>query len=343
MSNRKIYHHPSAWKASDLGGKSAVSESLTPNHIQAFDHALQQVKIKQLDVEHITRDDFPLDSIAEDVARWENEVQEGKGLLVLTGFPVSQYTKEECGLIYYGLGTHFGEAQSQSLLGDKLGHVVNVGGKDTRERAYRNSAELALHTDASDIVAMMCLVKAKEGGLSGYSSGPAVYNYFVEQNPDLLEVLFKGFQYHLFGEQAPGASPVTPHRIPVFSESNGYLSVSYLRSYIELAFDELEQEKTEEEARALDVFDQVAHHPDFRLDFMMEPGDIAVFNNFVVLHTRTAFEDDEAPEKKRHLLRLWLQAWNARPLAMDIGTYGARKGIEKQEGRGTYYKGKKIL
>lgn len=64
------------------------------------------------------------------------------------------------------------------------------------------------------------------------------------------------------------------------------------------------------------------------------------FNNFTVLHTRTEFFDFEEPERKRHLLRLWLKAWNPRPLAGEIGTYGARQGIEKQEGRGTYYTGK---
>ena len=59
-----------------------------------------------------------------------------------------------------------------------------------------------------------------------------------------------------------------------------------------------------------------------------------------LVESEIPFDDDE-PENKRHLLRLWLRAWNPRPLAGDIGTYKARKGIDKQEGRGTYYTGKK--
>jgi alpha-ketoglutarate-dependent taurine dioxygenase len=338
---RQHYEHSSAWKPSELGGKQGVSIALSPSHIDAFDNALRKVQQAGIEIEDITRDDFPVDDIADSVGEWENEIQEGKGLLVLTGFPVDKYSKQECGMIYFGLGTHFGEAQSQSLLGDKLGHVVDIGGKDTRERAYRNSAELSLHTDASDIVGMMCLVKAKQGGLSGYCSGPAVYNHILENHSDLVETLFDGYIYHLFGEEEPGASPVTDHKIAVFSETQGYLSTSFLRSYIELAFEEMGIEKTELEARALDVFDEVAHSDEFRLDCMMEPGDIAFFNNYTVLHTRTEFFDDDEPEKRRHLLRLWLRAWNSRPLAGDIGTYKARKGIDKQEGRGTYYTGTK--
>ena len=38
------------------------------------------------------------------------------------------------------------------------------------------STELALHTDATDIVGMMCLVPAREGGLSGYAGAAAIYN-----------------------------------------------------------------------------------------------------------------------------------------------------------------------
>ncbi len=126
-----------------------------------------------------------------------------------------------------------------------------------------------------------------------------------------------------------------PHRLV-----NSERQIFRVSNDIELAFEELEQEKTEAEARALDVLDEIAHSPEFRLDFMLEPGEISYFNNYTVLHTRTEFFDDDDPDKKRHLLRLWLKAWNPRPLDGEIGTYGARKGIEKQAGGGTYYTGK---
>ena len=336
---RQIYQHPSAWKPESLGGKAAITEALNEAHIEAFDAALAAVKAKGIPVEDIKREDFPLDAIQDSVSHWEQVIQEGRGIIVLSSMPLERYSKDEVAKIYFGLGCHLGQAQSQSQMGDRLGHVVGVGGKDTRERAYRNSVELALHTDASDIIGMMCLVKAERGGLSGYCSAPALYNHFLQHYPDLLETLFEGYRYHLFGEQAPGEAPVTEHKIPVFSETEGYLSVSFLRSYIELAFEELGLEKTEAQARALDVFDELAHSLEFRLDFMLEPGEITFFNNYTVLHTRTEFFDSDEPERHRHLLRLWLKAWNPRPLAGEIGTYGARKGIDKQAGGGTYYTG----
>ncbi|NKB76529.1 MAG: hypothetical protein GKR96_05655 [Gammaproteobacteria bacterium] len=339
---RRKYDHPSAWTVDNVGGKLGISETLGADHITAFDQALARVRSKGMDVEDITKADFPLDSIASSLQRWINEINEGRGLMVLSGFPIENYTKEECSVIYYGLGAHFGEAQSQSSMGDRLGHVVNIGGKDTRERAYRNSAELALHTDASDIVGMMCLVKANQGGMSGYSSAPAIYNYLLTHHPELLDTLFEGYRYHLFGEQQPGEPPVTRDKVPVFSESNGYLSVCFLRSYIELAYEELGVERTAKQAEALDTFDRIAHSAEFRLNFMLEPGEICFFNNYTTLHTRTEFFEDEDPLKRRHLLRLWLKAWNKRPIVSEMSTYGARKGISKQQGKGTYYSGVEV-
>ena len=336
---RNYYLHPSVWTASDLASKEALCETLNQEIIDTFSENLHAFAKTGKSTEDMVSADFPLHAIKQDLDRWHNVLQEGRGLLVLTGFPVNQFSKDDCGVIFYGLGSHFGQAQSQSLMGDRLGHVINVGGKDTRERAYRNSAELSLHTDASDIVGMMCLVQAKQGGVSGYCSAPAVFNRLLEAHPDLLEILCEGFRYHLFGEQEPGDPPVTPHKIPVFSESLGYLSVSYLRSYIELAFDELGIKKSALEQRALDTFDQIAHSPEFRLDYLMEPGDFAFFNNYTVLHTRTEFIDHAEPEKKRHLLRLWLKAWNPRPLNQNINIYRERKGITKQVGGTTYYTG----
>ncbi|MGI9319438.1 MAG: TauD/TfdA family dioxygenase [bacterium] len=336
---KTIYQHPSAWKVKDLEAHEHLCEALDKSTLDALQQGLRAASESGVELEDITSAEFPLDKIQENIQRWQDVIQEGRGLLILTGFPVDRFSKEECGAIFYGLGAYLGNAQSQSLMGDRLGHVINVGGKDTRERAYRNSAELSLHTDASDIVGMMCLVQAKSGGISGYSSGPAVYNHLLDHHPELLDVLCEGFYYHLFGEQEPGEQPVTKQKIPVFSEAQGYLSVSYLRSYIELAFDQLGLRKTDLEQRALDTFDQIAHSPEYRFDYLMQPGDIAFFNNYTVLHTRTEFFDHDEPEKKRHLLRLWLKAWQPRPLDQNISTYRERKGIAKQTGGSTYYTG----
>ena len=51
-----------------------------------------------------------------------------------------------------------------------------------------------------------------------------------------------------------------------------------------------------------------------RLDMALEVGDMQFVHNHTVLHDRTAYEDWPEPERKRHLLRLWIAAEEARPL-----------------------------
>src|SRR5690606_9614860 len=108
----------------------------------------------------------------------------------------------------------------------------------------------------------------------------------------------------------------------------------YARRYIESAqrFPDARR-LTPEDREALDMFDSLANDPELRLDMEVRPGDMQFLHNHTLLHDRTAYEDWDEPEKKRHLLRLWLAAPNARPLppvyAERYGTVtiGDRGGI----------------
>ncbi len=329
--------HASAWRAAERDRDSFVIP-LQAHHLAALDKALQRAQQAVDNAESITREMFDLDEIASDVAAWRDEVMDGSGLIILGGFPLDRYSKDELGMIHFGLGTHFGTAMSQSVMGDRLGHVINVGGKDPKERAYRNSTELDMHTDACDVVAMMCLQKAISGGYSGYVSAISIYNEILERRPELLPVLFEGFHYHRFGEEAPGESPVTEDKIPVFSFREGLLSVNYLRSYIEMAAEYLQTPLTDEQLAALDLVDEIALDDRFALKFITRPGEAVFFNNLTVLHNRTAFEDSDIEVEKRHFLRLWLVAHQQRPVNDNLRIYEGR-GIDKQDGRSTYFQG----
>ncbi len=329
--------HRSAWRA-DLRPRDSFTVPLDRHHVDAFEAAVAAAREYTDDAESLTRETFVLESIAGDVGEWRDEVMHGSGLVILSRLPVERFGKEDLGMVHFGLGTHFGTAMSQSVMGDRLGHVVGVGGKDPRERAYRNSTELDMHTDACDVVAMMCLQKAKSGGVSGYVSAISIYNEILRRRPDLLPILMQGFRYHRFGEEAPGEAPVTEEPIPVFSFRDDLLSVNYLRSYIEMAAEELGQALDQRQVEALDLVDEIAQDPRFALQFVTEPGEIVIFNNLTVLHNRTAFEDAEEPELKRHLLRLWLVAHEPRPVADTLRIYEGR-GISEQAGKSTYFDG----
>jgi Taurine catabolism dioxygenase TauD, TfdA family len=342
MTKRVPVRARSAWKPADFPTPEAYSVTLNETHFAAFDAALAANRRVGRSAEDLTASDFALTPIAAHVAAWRDEVLHGRGFVVLREFSRDRYTPEDLGMLFFGLGTHFGRAVSQSSMGDRLGHVVDVGGKDRRERAYRNSRELTLHTDRADVVGMLCIQKAVEGGLSGYASAHTIYNEILASKPELLEPLFAGFPYHRRGEEAPGEPAITPYRVPVLSESEGQLSTVWLRAYIEMAAKELGTPLTDGELAALDYFEEVGRRDDVQLNFMLESGHAIFFNNCVLLHNRTSFEDDPDPARKRHLLRLWLMLDGARPLAPAVHAYKGTKGIVGHGDSSTYYRGSAI-
>jgi len=330
---------PSAWRPRDLADRRAYTIDLRDAHLAAFDAALAVNRTAGRATEDVTADDFALRGIAADLAAWRNEVLHGRGFVVLRGLSGDRYRADDQAAIFWGLGSHLGRAVSQSPMGDRIGHVTDVGGKDRRERAYRNSRELTLHTDRCDVIGMLCLVKALSGGVSGYASAHTIYNEILASRPALLEPLFAGFRYHRRGEQLPGEPPITPGPVPVLSSCEGELSVVFLRAYMEMAAKELGEPLLEPEVAALDYFEEVAARPDVKLDFILEPGEAIFFNNCTMLHNRTAFEDDPDPARKRHLLRLWLMLDGRRPLAPAVHAYKGTQGIAERSERSTYYTG----
>ena len=262
MIPSRPFDHPAAWTAADLGGKDAFAFDLSDRHIAAFEAAVSRLRDRGLTAfEDIGRHDFPLDAIAEDVRAWCHEVSDGRGLLLLRGFPVDRWSQEDTELVWFGLGTHFGRAVSQSVLGDLLGHVVNIGGDNMRHRAYRNARELRMHTDRCDTVGMFCLRRAKSGGESGYSSALAVHDRIRELKPELLESIWNGFHLHRFSEQPPGEPPYTPIRIPVFSERDGVLTVILIGGYAWMAADEFDAPFSDRDREALATFERLDADP----------------------------------------------------------------------------------
>ena len=330
--------HEAAWKASELAAKADLAVDLTERHLDAFDTALKHALTTGKSLDELRRDDFPLPSIAGDIKDWKRRLAKGTGLVWFRGFPVERYPIEEWEKLYLGLGRHLGQPVSQSNLGDLVGHVVNVGDKDRRERAYRNNRRLDLHTDRCDYIGMFCLRKAKSGGLSGYASAIAVHNEIHRTRPELLAPLYDGFQLHRFGEQPDGEPPITEQKIPIFSIVDSYPNVIYIRGYIDLAVQEGFYSLTTAQQAALDYFDELADSDEFCFNMMLEPGEAVFTNNCLLLHKRTGFEDHDEPERRRHLLRLWL-ADPDRPASAGVRAHKTDRGIEKRDDGGTYYHG----
>jgi hypothetical protein len=258
----------------------------------------------------------------------------GRGFVLLRGLSAAKYNEREAGTIFYGLGCHLGRPRSQNAAGHMLGHVRDLGLKssDPSVRIYQTNERQTFHTDSCDVVGLLCLNRAKTGGASLLVSASTIFNEMHRQRPDLLSLLLQPIATDRRGEVPEGMLPYL--LIPVFSISEGYLTIFYQRQYIDSAQRFADAPRlTQLHVEALNMFDQLANDPRLNLSMELEPGDMQFVYNHALLHDRTGFEDWEDPAQKRHLLRLWLSIPGDRPLpavfASRFGTIeiGNRGGI----------------
>ena len=205
-------------------------------------------------------------------------------------------------------------ARSQNAQGHMLGHVRDLGmsSSDPKVRIYQTNERQGYHTDSCDLVGLLCLQTAKAGGFSSLVSSVTLYNEMWRHRPDLLCCLFEPIETDRRGEVPEGQKPY--FEIPVFNWHAGLLSAIYQRKYIDSARRFVGTPLTAQQQESLDLFDALCEDPRLCMSMEFLPGDVQLVHNHTLLHDRTAFEDWPEPDRKRHLLRLWLAPPEARPL-----------------------------
>jgi hypothetical protein len=321
---------PAGWAPDDLADVSRWSCAISDGDAEELAAAVAAVRRAGIALIDIAPANFPLPRFGETLRDVRSELLDGRGIVMLRGFPVDRWSREEQAIAYLGLGSYLGQRISQNAQGHILGHVKDLGGDyaDPVTRGYMTRAEMLFHADASDYVGLLCLATSKSGGASRIASSVTVYNRMLERRPDLVQVLCENFYRSRSGEANPGEPGW--FKQPIFSFTEGYFSATGAGAAIDKAIGlpgvpPLSAAQTEAVALYRDTVHECALDIDFR------KGDIQFLNNFVMLHTRRAYEDWPDAARKRHLLRLWLVDPQGRPIPKD-----QREG---RTGRGVHLEG----
>lgn len=321
------------WQGQDLAQTPGKWTSLlTQKDINELERAAEMYLLKAKDIGEITQTEFPLPTLESKLSQLKKTLINGIGFGVLRGLPTDHYTQEMSATIFCGIGTHLGNARSQNAEGHILGHVRNTGASsdDPNTRIYQTSERQTFHTDSADVVGLLCLKKAREGGASLLVSIETIYNEMMLQRPDLAKLLFQAIATDRRGEIPKGAKPY--FEIPVFNWHKGFLTGIYQRQYIDSAqrFPDA-MRLSEQHIEALDLFDSLANDETLHLSMQLEHGDMQFVHNHSMLHDRTGFIDWPEVENRRHLFRLWLsiegdrelpQSFKQRYGSIEIGNRG---------------------
>jgi Taurine catabolism dioxygenase TauD, TfdA family len=315
---------PADWSPESLKDVANWSYQLTDRDADELADGIAAVRRAGVATVDIVRESFPLKSFGDVLIDVRRELMDGRGIVMMRGFPLDRFDREGTAIAYVGLGSWLGQTKSQNKLGHILGHVKDLGGdyNDPHTRGYMTNAEMRFHTDGCDYVGLLCINPSKSGGASRIASSVTVYSRMLQRRPDLVQVLTEDFYRSRSGEVSPGDLPY--FKQPIFSFTNGYFSATGVGAVIDKAqqlpgvprFTPAQQE-------AVEVYRQTVEECALDIDF--QRGDIQFLNNFVMLHTRREYEDWPEEHRKRHLLRLWLYdpAGRVIPAEQRAGRFGS--------------------
>ncbi|MCC6716394.1 MAG: TauD/TfdA family dioxygenase [Acetobacteraceae bacterium] len=325
MTTRHPLAGRSAWTGSELAEAGDWVRRFDDGHLGEIDAALAGVKRLGGPAIGFAREAFALQRTAALLADVSEELENGRGAVRLRGLPVGRYGTDDLRRIFWGIGRHLGTALFQNARGEAMGEVrdetklaektfdATEEGRVASARARsRSTGPLRWHTDRCDVIALLCVRNAMEGGVSKLASIPAIHNTMLARRPDLLELLCQDYWRSRPADEdgMPGGNVFA---MPVFGFADGKITSQYSRTYVEQAQEVAGVPKlTAAQNEALDMLAAVAEEQCLHSAF--EDGDIQLLNNHLIYHGRTAYADDAPSGRDRLLLRLWLATPNSRRL-----------------------------
>ena len=303
------------WVPSDLESSDDWTFRLGDLAVQEIVEQARKLAHLSEDLLAIDRTQFVLSApVIECFDRAIDMSQQQFGLSLIKGFPTRDLSEAEFRVAAWGVGLYMGVARPQNLAGDIVTDVRDSGAQTYRVlngRGYNTSSELDFHIDSGDVVLLFCRREAKSGGKSLVANPFSVAQFLIEKNPQYLAFLTYRYPFSLGGYKVDGKgfylSPLledegdaSAFRINIKNIKNGAIEAG-----LELPSEHLD---------FLYEFQELAGSGQFCYSMYLEEGDIQILNNFHTIHSRTAFEDYDDPDRKRHLIRLWLCLRKSQPL-----------------------------
>lgn len=292
---------PEAWRAEQIGCVRDTAHRLTADELGAIEALLERVEASGASQGNIGPGEWIEPRVQPIIDCCRAELFQGRGFCLLTGVPVNRWSLARSELFMAVVGSQFGRLGQQNPRGDVIGHVQNVPSATGKPHArnYITDREFRPHCDAADMLGLLAVRPAALGGQSRLTSSVSVFNALMAEAPNLARRLFEPVLLDLVDEQLPGAAPVA--FVTPAAHHKGQLKTFYISDYFRGA-ERHPGITIDADAMALfDAYERHATDPALELRFDLEPGDMLLVNNHVMLHARDAFQD--RPGAERLLLR----------------------------------------
>jgi hypothetical protein len=303
---------PSAWRRSDLRTEDYRIE-LSGTALDEIRRAADE--LCQFPLPTILRrpEEFAMTACRAAMEEVRRVLDIGVRFAIVDRLPLDAIGAEAAIALYWLLASMVARPVAQSLDGKLIYDVRDTGRAalpGSGVRPDQTNIELKFHTDNSynrappETVVLLCLKPAQRGGHSRVASFHTLYNVLLACHPECLARLYQPFWFDRQREFHEGEPPV--FAAPVFTggeELHARFSAHQIRGGYALKGEPLDDEGAAAMTALLDLFDDEA----LSADFDLEPGQLQFVDNRVLGHARTEFADFPEPERRRHLVRLWLR------------------------------------
>ncbi len=318
-----------AWTRADLDTGKSWNVQLGTQDITELENASHALPDNVRAWVQMSRDDVDAPHLAATLNKAAVEISDGFGFAKISGIDISDYNTDMLHRTYWVIAVLLGNVITQNAKGELIGYVTDkIAGapRGDNDRGYTSSDELRFHCDGGEVSALFCVRQAPTGGVNSIVSLLSVYNEILEKHPEHLESLYRGFPIYMRKEGNDARlGKVNERRIPSISVKDGRMTAWVNLKLAELASSLSDSPFSDTDMAALQAIEEVAEQHALKFDFRLEPGELVIVNNLALMHKRSAFQDDPDPEKKRLLLRLWLNLYSRPEVHPNVA--GVMKGF----------------
>src|SRR2546423_8767318 len=149
--------HPSAWTVVDFRSPADYWVDLDAAQLRDIAAAVRRIKAAGIGLDGLQREHFEVPSLRAVVEEIRRQVEDGRGFVLLRRLPIEDYSKDDLGMIFWGIGTHLGRGLSQSVMGGRLRHGKGFRPEGPGGRAHRDQQGMFPHPESGRPGWLLCL------------------------------------------------------------------------------------------------------------------------------------------------------------------------------------------
>jgi hypothetical protein len=307
----KPFTNEKVWKRTDIGADDWIV-SLGKESLKELHAIVRDLRLQNLPIHMLRTVQFEMSATRVAMKEARRRAYDGIGFSVVDRLPLDEWTIDEAMAVQWLVLSCVSQPVAQECSGQIFRDIMDTAPSD--RGIYNNGLteqRLTFHTDNSgnrnlpNFSTLMCLYKAEEGGMSEYCTLYSLVNAMMEDAPEQLNRLFQPFYHNRQDIQIPGEPDVS--WAPAIGYDGERLLSRISSNKIPSGYTRVGKELDNLGRDALESVYAVIRDRDLSAKYMLERGQVLVFNNREGMHHREPYFNGKTMESTRHLVRMWLR------------------------------------